>query len=176
MAMTRDRILQALVDGELDINPFNREQLSAASYDVRLASELLIYTEPVLDPKRKNPTRRVAIPEDGYTLVPGEFYLASTLEWFHLKGVEAVLDGKSTYGRLAVRVHCTAGYLDPGFRGYVTCEIDVVKPVIVYPGQFIGQVRFTKPDGVITAYSGKYLDQVGPVESRSYLDFADGER
>lgn len=173
MSMTAERITEARAAGLLTITPYAPEQLSGASYDVRLYPKLLVYTEPVLDLKRRNPTREIDIPETGYTLVPGEFYLGSTVECIELVGVEAVLDGKSTTGRLSMRVHATAGYLDPGFRGQVTCEIDVVRALTVYPYMLFGQLRFAVPDGPIRKYRGKYQDQAGPVASRSWMDYLD---
>ena len=59
-----------------------------------------------------------------YVLFPKEFILASTEEFVSLNSeVVAKLDGKSSIGRKGILVHCTSGYVDPGWGGRLTLEI-----------------------------------------------------
>lgn len=96
----------------------------------------------------------------------------------------AVVDGKSSLGRLGLVVHATAGYIDPGFNGQVTLECAALgEDVIVYPGMRIAQVRFVRmetiPDLRLSyELSGHYVgaEAHGPVPSRSYLQFDRGPK
>src|SRR5574344_310353 len=56
-------------------------------------------------------------------LEPKVFALGSTMEYVKIpsKYVGRV-EGKSSWGRLGLAVHITAGYIDPGFKGNITLE------------------------------------------------------
>ena len=56
----------------------------------------------------------------------------------------ARLEGKSSLGRLGLLIHSTAGYVDPGWDGYLTLELSNVAnlPITLYPGMKIGQISF----------------------------------
>lgn len=97
-----------------------------------------------IDPKNPPPLEDVPQLEDGgWLLVPGNFYLGSTLEETFCQGVIPHLDGRSTCGRLSIEAHKTAGVGDNGFRGRWTLEIEVTEPVIVRPGDRLFQIYFT---------------------------------
>ena len=78
-----------------------------------------------------------------WLLVPGQFYLGSTMEETYCRGVVPHMDGRSTCGRLSIEAHKTAGVGDNGFRGQWTLEIEVTEPVLVAPGDRLFQVYFT---------------------------------
>jgi len=90
--------------------------------------------------------------KDCWLLVPGQFYLASTMEETFCKGVVPHLDGRSTCGRLSISAHKTAGVGDNGFRGKWTLEIEATKPVLVRPGDRLFQMYFTPAWGSGLAY------------------------
>src|SRR5262249_32756956 len=48
------------------------------------------------------------------------------------------------WGRMGLQVHSTAGYIDPGFRGAITFELQNVGrvPIPLYPGLLVAQVCF----------------------------------
>lgn len=82
-------------------------------------------------------------------------------------------------GRGGVFVSNTAGYVDPGFRGYLTLELSNVAnlPITLYPGMRIGQLsifQMTSPaehpygSGEL---GSKYLGQEGPTPSRYFENF-----
>jgi dCTP deaminase len=89
----------------------------------------------------------------------------------------ARLEGKSSLGRLGLLIHSTAGYVDPGWDGYLTLELSNVAnlPITLYPGMKIGQISFfrlTTP--AETPYGrgrNKYQGQRGPTASRFFEDF-----
>ena len=103
-----------------------------------------------IDPK--NPPPLIDVPkakpwngkgDEGWLLVPGQFYLGVTMEETFCRGVIPHLDGRSTCGRLSIEAHKTAGVGDNGFRGRWTLEIEVTEPVLVRPGDRLFQVYFT---------------------------------
>lgn len=58
-------------------------------------------------------------------LEPGEFILGSTYEHVEIPlDLAAQVDGKSSIGRLGIDVHKTAGWIDAGFKGNITLEIN----------------------------------------------------
>lgn len=156
----RDIELHVTQTGALNIQPFRPEQLQPASYDVRLGQGFLVpaavaYGERVSIDRAAGKFPRMVkweaqIGEGGgllrpFVLHPGQFCLGCTEEVVTIgNGFVAKLDGKSTLGRLGLLVHCTAGYIDPGFSGQVTLELFncAPYPIELVPGCPIGQLRF----------------------------------
>ena len=97
-----------------------------------------------------------------------------TVERIHTKKYVPVLDGKSSIGRLFMKIHETAGYGDPGFNGQYTLEVTVVHPLRVYAGMRVAQMRFHSICGEVEKpYNGNYVGDAarGPVASRAYKQF-----
>ncbi len=76
-------------------------------------------------------------------------------------------------------IHSTAGYVDPGWDGYLTLELSNVAnlPITIYPGMKIGQISFfrlstqaERPYGSKQTRS-KYQGQRGPTASRFFEEF-----
>lgn len=76
-------------------------------------------------------------------LRPGEFRLANTRETITIPGHLLVrAEGKSSWARLGLQVHATAGFLDPGFHGQVTLELKNLhheNPITIPYDAWIGQ-------------------------------------
>ena len=158
--------------GNIVIEPFDPACLGPNSYDVNLGDKLMTYNEAVLDPKKKNRTEIMEIPEEGVILWPGVLYLGFTEEYtenpMHVPGY----DGRSSLGRLGVFSHATAGFGDIGYVGRWTLELSVVQPVRVYAGMKIGQLFWHRPEGEITKrYNGKYQGAEGILESKLWKDW-----
>lgn len=160
--------------GGLYIEDFDESRLNPNSYNLRLAPELLVYTEAVLDPKQDNRTRTINIPEDGYVLKPGRLYLAKTMEWTESRNFVPKLEGRSSIGRLGLAIHVTAGFGDVGFCGNWTLELECVQPVRVYPGMEICQVSYHTVAGeIVDRYNGKYQGSKDVVASRIWREMQD---
>lgn len=105
---------------------------------------------------------------------PGNFILATTLERISVpKDLVARVEGRSTFARLGLVVHITAGFIDPGFEGQITLEMVNHGPHRIYlkPGMRICQICFEKLDApAVNPYHGKYQGQRGVVGSRTHLD------
>ena len=184
-----DRDIRAeLAKGELRITPAVDEptQLQPASIDLRLDQAFLVYQSSrvtCLDPadpaSLKAAVEPVNIePGEAFVLHPGEFALGSTLERVAIPDyLVARVDGRSSVGRLAVVVHATAGFIDPGFEGQITLELSNLGqiPVRLYPKMRIAQLvlyRMTsaaeRPYGA--ERGSRYQGQTGPRVSRLTLD------
>jgi len=175
--LTDGEILSAMERGEIVISPFRRSALGSNSYDVHLGKTLAVYENRVLDAKKHNPVRYIEIPEEGYILDPGVFYLGVTEEYTETWRHVPFLEGKSSVGRLGIDIHATAGKGDVGFCNYWTLEISVKQPVRVYAGMPIGQLIYFKTEGeLLRPYnqktSAKYNQKSPlPVESMMFKNF-----
>jgi dCTP deaminase len=113
-------------------------------------------------------------PEEGVVVHPGEFILGSTLEAVDVPSdLVARVEGRSSYGRLGIIVHATAGYIDPGFNGDITLEIQNLgnAPVKLYPEDRVCQIVFeTMIEAAENPYGEKkdtkYMGQTGATGSR----------
>ena len=130
------------------------EHINGASIDVCLGSKLLVERgyfddEPkVIDLSKREALDfdEVTIGPDGYTLQPGDFVLAETLEMFHLpENIAALFVLKSSMARAGLE-HSQAGFCDPGWHGSVlTLELKNISShhaLRIKPGMRIGQMMF----------------------------------
>lgn len=156
-----------LQSGSIVVSPLDDpdQQIQPASIDLRLGS--------VFYSLRRDEYRTV--PEGStYVLNPGEFALASTVERVSVPSdLVARVEGRSSLGRIALIVHATAGFIDPGFEGEITLELSNLGPraLLLRPGSRICQIVFQtmtspadRPYG--PARGSKYHGQTGPTLSR----------
>lgn len=161
-------------------------QVQPASLDVRLGPNfraIKIGKMTHLDPlspseqvgrqvKKYTDVYKILGKREAYVLHPGEFALGATLEHVRLPlDIAARFEGRSSWGRLGILVHATAGYVDPGFEGNITVELANVGkiPVSLYPGVRIGQLSFFEMSSP-SQYDGKYQHSFGVVSSRIFRD------
>jgi len=139
------------------IEPFDESKLNPNSYNLTLHDELMVYEEVVLDMRRANRVRRIAVPPDGFVLPPNQLFLGRTAERTETHNLVPMIEGRSSVGRLGLFVHVTAGFGDVGFCGYWTLEMFAVQPVRIYPGVEICQIFYHDIRGDFTEYaSDKY--------------------
>lgn len=171
MILTGDEIKKR-IGRDIKIKPFNKNQLGPNSYNLRLSRELITYNDFTLDCKKKNTTQPILFRDIGLQLSPGTLYLGRTIEHTTTKNLVPMLEGISSYGRLGISIHVTAGFGDIGFNGYWTLEITCVQPVIIYPGMIIAQIYYNTVCGTIgKTYNGKYQNNTGVDSSKSYKNF-----
>ncbi len=157
---------------DIVIEPFNEKQLGPNSYNLRLHNELLVYSDPVLDMKKKNEVEKIIIPAEGLELEPGKLYLGRTMEYTKTLSCVPMLEGRSSIGRLGLFIHITAGFGDVGFSGFWTLEIFCVQPIRVYPEVEICQIFYHTIEGDYNLYSSnKYQNNLGVQPSMLYKDF-----
>lgn len=178
--MNNEEMLAARRAGRWWIHPFTPELVQPASFDVRLSRHLRLFDTDryaYITPTREQPdlTYPYVIPDGGsYLVQPGHAVLGSTVEWFWLgPTVAARFEGKSSLGRMTLRTHATAGFIDPGFNGRITVELDVsgALPVELVPGMLIGQVCLF---GLVSAVSTDSL--YGSAAAGSHYQYQDGPK
>ncbi len=187
MILSDRDIKKYLEEGKIVIEPLNPEiQIQPSSVDLRLGNEFKVFRhmekafiDPFSDDVEKY-TETIKIKDnEQFILHPREFVLACTLEHIELPNdLVARVEGRSSLGRLALLIHATAGYVDPGFKGQLTLELSNVgkMPIALRPGMRICQISFEKllspaekPYGHPDRDS-KYQDQKGATSSRIRFD------
>lgn len=157
---------------EIIIDPFDPSRLNPNSYNLSLHNELLVYEHDTLDMKHDNPTQKLIIPPEGFTLQPGRLYLGRTAEYTRTEGYIPMLEGRSSIGRLGICIHVTAGFGDVGFAGYWTLELFCVQPVRIYAGVQIAQIYYHTISEPYERYDkGKYQNNEGIQASKLYEEF-----
>jgi dCTP deaminase len=119
--------------------------INPASLDVRLGENILI--EQPESPEFVPHSIAGHTKEEPFMLQPHEFVLAETFECFSVPNVVAgQLALKSSRAREGIE-HLMAGYVDPGFKGRLTLELQnarAMHAVALWPGMRIGQIVFHK--------------------------------
>nr|WP_306428560.1 MULTISPECIES: dCTP deaminase [unclassified Corynebacterium] len=185
--MYSDRDIRQAIDAtELVIEPYDPALIQPSSVDVRMDRFFRVFNNSRythIDPKLQQDelTSLVEVEEgEPFVLHPGEFVLGSTLEKFTLPPhMAGRLEGKSSLGRLGLLTHSTAGFIDPGFSGYITLELSNVAnlPITLWPGMKVGQLALFKMTSPAEtpygsgALGSKYQGQRGPTPSKAYLNF-----
>jgi len=170
----KDLVVDPLDNPELQIQP--------ASIDLRLGHDFLVFKNahvPYIDPKNTSNldqfTERLSVADgEKFIMHPGEFALGTTHEWLELPDdLVARVEGRSSLGRLALVVHATAGFIDPGFKGHITLELSNLGrvPVALTPGMRVSQIAIYKMSSPAErpygeARGSKYQGQRGPTASR----------
>ena len=175
MILSDRDIRTAIADGTITIDPFDERCIQPSSVDLHVDSQFRVFANsryPYIDVREEMPdlTELVEVkPDEPFILHPGEFVLGSTLERVALPDdLVARLEGKSSLGRLGLLIHSTAGYVDPGWDGYLTLELSNVAnlPITLYPGMKIGQISFfqltSAAETPYGAAGNKYQGQRGP--------------
>lgn len=174
MILGDERIKELIELGDLVISPYVEEHVEPASVDLRLGREFTKVepTDRTIDTHNPNSFKTRTFEVDELELYPGETILGTTLETVHIpRYLVGNVVGRSSLGRLDVVIHKTAGFIDPGFRGQITLEIENEgqHPVKIYPGDRVCQIWFAQNDGVAVPYGkergSQYQDQSGAVPS-----------
>ena len=188
MILSDRTIKESIASGRIVIDPFDESYVQPSSIDLRVDRFFRVFENhryPYINPKESQEDLTVLVEvsdDEPFILHPGEFVLGSTLERVRLgEDLVARLEGKSSLGRIGLLIHSTAGFVDPGFDGYLTLELSNVAnlPIAIYPGMKIGQISFYQlttaadhPYGSERAGS-KYQGQRGPTPSRVHQDFGE---
>lgn len=146
-----DRTIKSLlpelnVSTRFDESPFDVDaQIQPCSIDLRLDTRFWVarkiarppgwkfWRQPVLDlrkrrlyeisPRRR--WRRIDLrPGESIDLKPNQVLLARTYEEFSVPVAYAgKIEGRSSYARLGLMVHCTGDFINPGYRGHMPLEL-----------------------------------------------------
>ena len=170
-----DKTIQKMIDNKsLEIFPLGNNQIQPASVDIRLGNTYSVVEDSSNGIIRlSSAIQYKTIQTDRYLLLPGQFVLATTLEYFKLPdNLTAFVEGRSSIGRLGVFIQ-NAGWVDPGFEGEITLELFNASrcAVELQSGRRVGQLVFAQLDEhALNPYNGKYQRQRGATGSRIFLD------
>ena len=174
MILSDKTLLQMLEEQTLTITPLEKGQIQPASVDVRLGDTFSIVEDSSTGViTLGSEIQYKTIKTDTYVLLPGQFVLATTIEYFHLPAnLTAFVEGRSSLGRMGLFIQ-NAGWVDPGFQGEITLELFNANrcAIELRSGRRVGQLVFAKLDAsALNPYNGKYQRQRGATGSRVFLD------
>ncbi len=167
MILSDKNILSRLERGDLSITPLEEGQIQPASVDIRLGDTFSVIEDSpsgviTLDEE----TTYKPLRSDTYVLLPGQFILATTMEYFILPNdLTAFVEGRSSLGRMGLFIQ-NAGWVDPGFQGEITLELFNANrcAIKLQTGRRVGQLVFAQMDSeALRPYQGKYQGQRGAI-------------
>lgn len=174
MILSDKTIRRMLLDHTLTIEPVEASQIQPASVDIRLGSTFSIVEDSssgIIAMDREIAYK--TIQTERYLLLPGQFVLATTMEYFALPDdLTAFVEGRSSLGRMGLFIQ-NAGWVDPGFEGEITLELFNANrcAIELTAGRRVGQLVFAQMDAAAEKpYRGKYQGQRGATGSRVFLD------
>ncbi|MEM5832104.1 MAG: dCTP deaminase [Candidatus Aenigmatarchaeota archaeon] len=201
MLLSDKKIKEYVKEGKIMITPFEESQLGPSSYDLRLGFKFRVFRnigDAYIDPKSfndelisKEESEDSIIYHYKYTdlfqlksensvfvIHPYEFVLASIYEYIKLSdNIAAQIQGRSSFARLGLIIHTSAGWIDPGYSGYLTLEMFNVnkKPIVLRPLMKISQISFFEVNSVEVPYykrkTSKYMNEEGAESSKISKDF-----
>jgi len=164
--LTREEILREISLGNIEIDPFEEDQVGPGSIDLRLGNEFRVFKKLI----------NVCVVEDGisvedltellevkesFTLMPGETVLGITHERIKLPPtICGWLEGRSRFARMGLVIHMTAGFVQPGINNRQVLEIGNLAPfsLVLKPGVKICQIVLQRTEGE-ASYQGRYMRQ-----------------
>lgn len=174
MILSDKTIQNMLAENSLKITPLKEGQIQPASVDIRLGNTFSIVEDSPsgIITLEKEITYKT-IKTDTYLLLPGQFVLATTMEYIELPdNLTAFVEGRSSLGRMGLFIQ-NAGWVDPGFQGEITLELFNANrcAIELRSGRRVGQLVFAEMDGAaLNPYSGEYQGQRNATGSKVFLD------
>lgn len=180
MTVLVDWEIQSWIKAEyIKVDPFDPSLINSNSLDLRLGNSFTRYLkgdlDAVLDPydeiSIRESTEEIIAKE--IVLNPGDCVLGTTLETISLPDcIVGELSGKSSIARLFLPIHQTGGFIDAGFQGEITLEMEnrLQRKTKLYAGMPIAQLIFEKTARAENPYgkrsTSKYQNQKGATLSR----------
>lgn len=174
MILSDKTLMKMIENKELIVEPLAKEQIQPASVDIRLGNTFSIIEDTSTGIiNLENEIKYKTITTDSYILLPNQFVLATTMEYFDLPDdLTAFVEGRSSLGRMGLFIQ-NAGWVDPGFKGEITLELYNANrcAIELKAGRRVGQLVFAKMDDTaLNPYNGKYQGQKGATGSRVFMD------
>ncbi|MBR0536435.1 MAG: dCTP deaminase [Clostridia bacterium] len=174
MILSDKTLTKMLEEKTLIVEPIKKEQIQPASIDIRLGNTFSIVEDTSTGIiNLENEIKYKTITTDSYILLPNQFVLATTMEYFDLPDdLTAFVEGRSSLGRMGLFIQ-NAGWVDPGFKGEITLELYNANrcAIELKAGRRVGQLVFAKMDDTaLNPYNGKYQGQRGATGSRVFMD------
>ena len=164
--LTREAILSEIDEGRLVIEPFDRDQIGAASVDLTLGQEIRLIEsagQPIeireeTDYRSHTRVSSLAAP---FRLEPGVTIHGITREKICLPpDLCGFLEGRSRYARLGLMIHVTSAFVQPGVANRQVLEMSNVssQPLLIHAGVRICQLVLMRTEGR-AVYRGRFEDQ-----------------
>ena len=174
MILSDKTLMRMIENKELIVEPLEKEQIQPASVDIRLGNTFSIVEDTSTGIiNLENEIKYKTITSNSYILLPNQFVLATTMEYFDLPDdLTAFVEGRSSLGRMGLFIQ-NAGWVDPGFKGEITLELYNANrcAIELKAGRRVGQLVFAKMDETaLNPYNGKYQGQRGATGSRVFMD------
>ncbi|WP_431120931.1 dCTP deaminase [Variovorax paradoxus] len=171
MILTGTEISRRVHNGDITIAPFLSKNVNPNSYNFRLAADMKVYQEGVIDIKEEKPTDDIHIGPEGFVLEPMRLYLATTMETMGSTKFVPTYAARSSIARLGMFINLSASLGDIGFVGKWTIQLLAINRIRVYAGMDIGQMMFWDVQGDIDLYDGKYQGATEAYASRIFMDY-----
>ncbi len=162
MYLSSTDIKRYLEEGNLKIigtdqYPFDpAKQIRPCSVDVRISNEFWKFKGAIshidlldIDKIKEDPNilyHKITLSEGQFLeLRPGEILITHILEWIELPTFLAgKIEGRSSFARLGISVHCTGDFINPGYKGHMAVQLvnHNVFPVRIYPFISMAQLIF----------------------------------
>jgi dCTP deaminase len=169
--LSRAEILKLIDEGRLKIEPFRRGQVGPGSIDLTLGNEFRVFQKirgiihAKGNPHVERFTQLVKVKEGDYLLLmPGELVHGITRELVELPDdLAGWIEGRSSYARMGLMIHMSAGLVQPGTRNRQVLEVNNMSPapVALYPGTRICQLVLESLHGR-ARYAGRFRRQRRP--------------
>lgn len=144
-----------------------KKQIQPAGVDARLGNTFNIVEDSSIGMiNLENEIKYKTIETDTYILLPNQFVLATTMNFFDLSNnLTTFVEGRSSFGRMALFIQ-NVSWVGPGFKGEVTLESYNANrcAIELKTGRRVGQLVFAQMDDTtLNPYRGKYQGQKAPL-------------
>jgi len=164
--LTREAIRSELGSGRLRIEPFEDDQVGAASIDLTLGDEIRVIQrgaapiDLVADSDYLEHTRKQSLAAP-FVLEPGSTIHGITRERIRLPAdLCGFLEGRSRFARLGLMIHVTSAFVQPGVDNRQVLEMSNVsgQPLRIHAGVRICQLVLMRTEGE-AIYRGRFASQ-----------------
>ena len=132
---------------DITITPQDQIVINPNSVNLTLNDTIGIYSDPVIDIKKKNTIETMQIDKNGMWLYPDEIYVGLTNEWTQTKNLIPMMSGRSSLGRNGLHVHCSAGMGSIGYKGYWHLGMRPTKPILIVKDMKCCQIYYLTVEG-----------------------------
>lgn len=165
MILTGPEIAREVASGAIEIDPFDSAHIEPNSYGFHLGETLIVYDDPIVDAFGGKHTREIRIPETGYVMRQGRFYLGRTLERMGSERYASELYARLSTSSAGLFIQTSAPLGHTGAIIAWTLEMVPVHDMRVYAGMIIGKICFWSNQGEIDSYRGRYRNSTTVVSS-----------
>jgi dCTP deaminase len=174
MILTWKKIHDEVISGLITIEPYEKNQITTNSYDLRLWNTFIKYKSDVLDTSKSNSyITKTYKSWDTITLDKWDFILWASLEVVWSNKYVPMIHTKSSIARLWLFIHITADLIDIWSIWNITFQLYATLPITLTVWMLIWQVTFRSTLWDIKLYSWKYQNSSWPQASLSFKDIKD---